>query len=86
MKYWNKRKEVREKYWYKVAMPVDATTKKLGGIFGIKHILTKLNSPGKFFIKSSEQTGNWRWKTPDPYFTIWFEIEKDAIFFKLKYA
>jgi hypothetical protein len=67
MKYWNRRKQVREKCWIRFDRPTSTT-----GFFVpkwlVKQWCQKQPSPGKFFLDD---------------FSIWFERTDDAAWFAL---
>lgn len=92
MKYWNKGKEVRERCWHKVLV-----TPVLGTGFGSasEAKITLQREPGnnKFYVGYEN---DYRYKTfgtltspvsrSGGLLTIWFENEKDATYFRLKWG
>lgn len=82
VKYWNKQKHLRESKWYKVTLPEDKVKSALFPDFKgwvqrnqfltIKHEIQLIDSPGKFYMSIMDKN-------------IYFESEKDAVYFSLKY-
>lgn len=80
MKYWNKRKSVRERCWICVKVPLpdySSTAKGLIVIYydriaylEIKRRLQRLDNPGKFYMDMTNKT-------------VWFERSEDAVWFTL---
>jgi hypothetical protein len=83
MKYWNKRKQVRQKHWTCVKLRIDDRDRYFTGPYegwislkdfdNLKVELQRQQIKNKFYMAA--------WKKE-----VWFESGKDATWFTLKYA
>ena len=83
MKYWNKRKQVRQKHWTCVKLRIDDRDRYFTGPYEgwithsefnkIKSELQRSPSNNKFYMQIMKKE-------------VWFESAKDATWFTLKYA
>jgi len=71
MKYWNKDKKIREKYWHRIKVNRSNMTNYCWD--DIKRILQLYPSNGKFFMIFA-------------YSEIEFELEKDALWWALRWS
>ena len=82
LKYWNKQKYLRESKWYKVSLERDDPVPNLFAYYdgwtswpaflALKNQLQKHNSNGKFYMSIAHKD-------------IYFELERDAVYFSLTY-
>lgn len=72
MKYWNRRKHVRERCWISVNWPTTSTGLSVPGVV-LKRWCQRQSSTGKFYIDYNQ-------------FRVWFERSEDAAWFVLNWS